>query len=206
MQAASNLVRALGNLQDYYAAHRAMPSFNALAKLMGVSVSTVADAVGKLKDNGYLGASDTGRLQPGKRFFERPLLGPVQAGLPAPAADLEVEGLLIDDYLVDQPARTFLLSVRGESMLDAGLLPGDTVVVKRGGIPVVGDIVVAIVRGEYTVKQLAQEEGGQLYLKARNADYPDLRPAADAEVVGVVVGQFRRYASTSSLSLKAKAR
>lgn len=198
--------RALDSLQDYYAAHRAMPSFGALAKLVGVSVSTVADAVAKLKSNGFLQASETGRLQPGKRFFERTLLGPVQAGQPAAAPELQGEGLLIDEYLIDAPTRTFLLTVRGESMRDAGLLPGDTVVVKRGAIPAVGDIVVATLCGEMTVKQLAQEEGGAPYLRARNPEFDDIYPAEDCEVVGVVVGQFRRYARTTTLSLKGSER
>jgi repressor LexA len=195
--------RILGSLQDYYATHRAMPSFGALGKLVGVSVSTVADAVTKLKLHGYLRASETGRLQPGKRFFERQLLGPVQAGQPAAAPELQSEGLLIDEYLIDAPTRTFLLTVRGESMRDAGLLPGDTVVVKRGAIPAVGDIVVAMLRGDMTVKQLAQEEGGAPYLKARNPEFEDIYPADDCEVVGVVVGQFRRYERTPKLSVKA---
>lgn len=205
MQPSTTPQRTLGALQDFWATNRAMPSFGALAKLVGVSVSTVADAVTKLKLHGFLRASETGRLQPGKRFFERQLLGPVQAGQPAAAPELQGEGLLIDEYLIDAPTRTFLLTVRGESMRDAGLLAGDTVVVKRGAIPAVGDIVVAAVRGEMTVKQLAQEEGGTPYLKARNPEFADIFPAEDCEVVGVVVGQFRRYARTSKLSLKATA-
>jgi SOS-response transcriptional repressor LexA len=203
MQATSTAARALGALQDYYSSHRAMPSFGALAKLANVSVSTIADAVSKLKAQGYLRASDTGRLQPGKRFFERQMLGPVQAGVPASAPELEAEGMLIDEYLVDQPTRTFLLTVRGESMRDAGLLPGDTVVVKRGAIPAIGDIVVAMLRNECTVKQLAQGEGGTAYLKACNPDFADIHPADDCEVVGVVVGQFRRYERRPKLSVKA---
>ena len=174
-------------------------SFGALAKLTGVSVSTIADAVVKLKAAGFLRASDTGRLQPGRRFFERALLGPVQAGQPASAPELDSEAVLIDEYLIDAPTRSFLLTVRGESMRDAGLLPGDTVVVKRGAIPTVGDIVVAQLRGEMTVKQLAQEEGGAPYLRARNPEFEDIYPAEDCEVVGVVVGQFRRYARTRTL-------
>lgn len=180
-----------------------MPSFGALAKLVGVSVSTVADAVARLKAHDFLRASETGRLQPGRRFFERQLLGHVQAGHPAMAPELEADGLLIDEYLIDAPTRTFLLTVRGESMRDAGLLPGDTVVVKRGALPAVGDIVVARLGGEFTVKQLAQEEGGAPYLRARNPDFADIYPADDCEVVGVVVGQFRRYARTAKLSVKA---
>jgi len=206
MQPSTTPQRTLGALQDFWATNRAMPSFNEVAQQVGVSVSTVADAINKLKAFGFLRAGPTGRLQPGGRFFERQLLGPVQAGQPAAAPELQGEGLLIDEYLIDAPTRTFLLTVRGESMRDAGLLPGDTVVVKRGAIPAVGDIVVASLRGEMTVKQLAQEEGGAPFLKARNPEYDDLYPAEDCEVVGVVVGQFRRYATTSKLSVKTSGR
>lgn len=178
-----------------------MPSFGALAKLVGVSVSTVADAIARLKSEGFLGSSATGRLQPGSRFFERPLMGSVQAGLPAAAADVLPDGLMIDEYLVDTPARTMLLTVRGESMREAGLLPGDVVVVKRGAVAVHNDIVVAMLSGECTVKQLAVEQGG-LFLRARNPDFPDIFPADDLEILGVVVGQFRRYARTTRLSNK----
>lgn len=193
--------RTLDAIQDYYASHRAMPSFGALAKLVGISVSTVADGVAKLKAMGFLRASETGRLQPGARFFERQLLGPVQAGQPAAAPELQSEGLLIDEYLIDAPTRTFLLTVRGESMRDAGLLPGDTVVVKRGAIPAMGDIVVAMLSGECTVKQLALKNGA-LCLRARNSEFSDIYPADDFEIVGVVVGQFRRYARTTRLSAR----
>jgi len=203
--ASNTPAKTLGAVQDYYALKRAMPSFGALAKLVGHSVSTVADAIGVLKAEGFLHASETGRLQPGKRFFERHLVGTVQAGMPAPAADMPADGLLIDEYLVDAPTRTFVLAIRGESMRDAGLLPGDMVVVKRGAIPVIGDIVVAMLNGEMTVKQLAQGEGGTAYLKARNPEFADIHPADDMEVVGVVVGQFRRYErSRPKLLVKSK--
>lgn len=187
--------RALAALQDYYATNRAMPSFGALAKLTGVSVSTVADAVGKLKAYDFLRASETGRLQPGKRFFERQMLGRVRAGLPAEAEDGPPEGLLIDEYLVDTPAQTVLLTIKGESMRDAGLLPGDVVVVRRETQAKAGDIVVAMVdRDEMTVKQLAQTADGTQYLRARNPVYPDIFPTEQLRIVGVVIGQFRRYA------------
>lgn len=182
-----------------------MPSFGALAKLTGVSVSTVADAVNKLKSHDFLRASETGRLQPGKRFFERQLLGRVRAGLPAEAEDAPAEGMLIDEYLVDTPAQTVLLTIKGESMRDAGLLPGDVVVVRRETQANVGDIVVAMVDGdEMTVKQLAQDADGSQYLRARNPIFPDIHPREQLRIIGVVIGQFRRYARARSLPLKAK--
>jgi repressor LexA len=194
--------RTLQALQDYFASNRAMPSFVALAKLVGVSVSTVADAVGKLKSEGFIRASETGRLQPGERFFERMVLGSVQAGQPTPVAEALPEGLLIDEYLVDSPTRTMLLTVKGESMRDAGLLPGDMVVVKRGALPNPGDIVVAMLGGDFTVKELAKDAQGVPFLRARNPDFADIVLADDCEVVGVVVGQFRRYARRTTFAPK----
>jgi len=78
-------------------------------------------------------------------------------------------------------------------MVDAGLMPGDTVVVKRGALAHPGDVVVVDANGEGTIKELAQDESGELYLRARNPAFPDIAPADGFEVMGVVVGQFRRY-------------
>lgn len=183
-------------IQDYYARNKTMPSFAEIAKLVGISVSTVAFHINVLKEYGFLGATDTGRLVPGKSFFMRTLASSVRAGVPAYADDSTPEGVMIDQYLIDTPSRTFLLTIKGESMLDSGLLPGDVVVVKRGVVAVVGDIVVVDANGEGTVKELAQHASGEYFLKARNPEYPDIAPAEGFEIVGVVVGQFRQYART----------
>lgn len=192
-------------IQDYYARHRTMPAFAEVGKLAGLSVSTVSFHINALKEYGYLGATETGRLIPGKAFFKRALVSTVRAGLPAYADDSSPEGMLIDEYLIDTPSRTFLLTIKGESMRDAGLLPGDTVIVKRGAVASIGDIVVVDANGEGTVKELAQHASGEYYLKASNPAYPDIAPAEGFEIMGVVVGQFRRYlrAKTSSFPLKA---
>lgn len=191
--------RVLAGIQDHFARHRAMPSFGEVARALGLSVSTVAHHVDGLKANGFLGATSTGRLVPGKAFFARSLVSSVRAGLPALVDDSAPEPVLIDEYLVDSPSRTFLLTVKGESMRDAGLLPGDIVVVKRGALASPGDIVVVNANGEGTVKELAQHANGELYLRARNPDFDDIAPAEGFEVMGVVVGQFRRYARAKPL-------
>ena len=188
--------RVLAAIQDHFARQRAMPTFGDVARALGLSVSTVAHHVDALKANGFLGATSTGRLVPGKAFFQRSLVSTVRAGLPALADDSSPEPVLIDEYLVDAPSRTFLLTVKGESMRDAGLLPGDIVVVKRGALANPGDIVVVNANGEGTVKELAQHANGDMYLRARNPDFPDIAPAEGFEVMGVVVGQFRRYGRT----------
>lgn len=185
--------KVLAAVQDHFARHKAMPSFADVARAVGVSTSTVAFHIEALKVNGYLGATATGRLVPGKAFFQRALVSSVRAGLPDLVEEGSTDAMPIDDYLVDTPSRTFLLSVKGESMVEAGIFPGDILVVKRGALAVPGDIVVVNANGEGTVKELAQDESGELYLRARNPAYPDIAPAEGFEVMGVVTGQFRRY-------------
>lgn len=86
-----------------------------------------------------------------------------------------------------------MLTVKGDSMIDAGLMPGDTVIVKRGDPAKSGDIVVASVDNEFTVKYLEQDKTG-FYLKPGNTAYPNIRPHDHLEVFGMVVGSFRKYA------------
>ncbi|HEV8519686.1 MAG TPA: S24 family peptidase, partial [Burkholderiales bacterium] len=82
-------------------------------------------------------------------------------------------------------------TVKGDSMIDAGLMPGDTVVVEKANTANEGAIVVALVDGAYTVKRLARENR-RYVLKPENKSYPVLRPT-ELEIAGVVVGSFRKY-------------
>ena len=183
----------LAKLQDYYARHGVLPSYSAIGTLVGLSSkASVADMALRLKAAGFLESAPDRRLKPGKRFFERALADSVRAGLPSPATDMQPEGLSIDNYLVDKPSRTILITVKGDSMIDAGIHPGDHVVVEKRVAATPGDIVVAIVDNEFTLKRLAREKG-RLVLKPENKAYPTIRPKDDAEIYGVVVGLVRKY-------------
>ena len=182
----------LAKLQDYFAKHRVFPSYAGIGKLIGLSsTSSVSAFLNRLKVDGYIEVKDR-RLRPGQRFFERPLMpSRVAAGLPSLAYDSPADGLAIDAHLVNQPSRTFLLVVKGESMIDAGLMPGDTLIVERATSAKDGDIVVAMVDDAYTVKRLVRENR-KYVLKPENKAYPVLR-LDTIEIVGVVVGSFRKY-------------
>lgn len=183
----------LDKLRDYYAEHRVLPSFSVIARLVGLkTTSAVSAMVGRMKAAGYLQAAPDRRLQPGKLFFEREVLDTVQAGMPQPANEPGVEGMNIDSHLIDSPSRTVLLTVKGDSMVEAGLMPGDTVIVKKGAPANVGDIVVAVVDNEFTVKYLAQDKRS-FFLKPGNQAYPVIRAKDHLEVFGLVVGSFRKY-------------
>ncbi|MBX8634746.1 MAG: LexA family transcriptional regulator [Thermoplasmata archaeon] len=183
----------LTRLQDYYAQHRVLPSYSGIGKLVGLrSKASVAGMVLRLKTEGFLESAPGRRLRPGRRFFERPLVESVRAGLPSPATDLGPDMLTIDDCLVLHPSKTVLIKVKGDSMIDAGIHPGDVVVVEKRASARVGNIVVAILDNEFTLKRLDHERG-QVILRPENKAYPVVRPKGQLEIFGVVVGQFRSY-------------
>ncbi|MEX2165095.1 MAG: LexA family transcriptional regulator [Sulfuricaulis sp.] len=183
----------LTKLQDYYARHRVLPSYSTIGKLVGLaSKASVADMVLRLKGEGFLESTPGKRLKPGRRFFERPFAESVRAGMPAPAADLGPDILTIDDYLLPHPSKTVLIRVKGDSMIDAGIHANDIVVVEKRTNANAGDIVVAIVDNEFTLKRLDRERG-RIVLKPENKAYPVIRPKGELEIFGVVVGQIRKY-------------
>lgn len=180
-------------LRTYWKRHQAFPAMAKLCDVLGLSsTSSVFALVGRLVDAGYLDRVE-GRVAPTRRFFARPVVNTVRAGLPQPASEDSVDFISIDDYLVEDPNRNVLCRVRGDSMRDAGLHDGDMVVVEKNSATKPGDIVVAIVDDEFTVKTLRLDAHGRYYLQSANPAFADIRPANSLEIFGVVVGSFRRY-------------
>jgi DNA polymerase V len=110
----------------------------------------------------------------------------VAAGFPSPAADYDEPGIDLSRQLIDHPAATFLVRVAGDSMTGRGIDDGDELVVDRSLDPRPGDVVVALVDGEFTVKTF--DPGPPAHLVPANPDYPVIPLAGreDAEIWGVV--------------------
>ncbi|WP_287924895.1 S24 family peptidase [Diaphorobacter sp.] len=182
----------LAKLRTHWKRQAAFPSMAKLCETLGLaSTSSVFALVGRLVDAGYLERVE-GRIAPTRKFFARPLLSPVRAGLPQPASQSEPELLTIDDYLIDDPNRTSLHKVRGDSMVDAGILEGDLVVVEHNSPTKPGDIVVAWADNELTVKTLQLDPAGSYYLQPANSAHKPIFPRNSLEVMGVVIGVVRR--------------
>lgn len=182
----------LAKLRTHWKRHAAFPSMAKLCDTVGLSsTSSVFALVGRLVDAGVLERVD-GRIAPTRKFFARPLLSPVRAGQPQPASQEEPEVLTIDDYLIDDPNRTSLHKVRGDSMKDAGIQEGDLVVVEHHTPTKPGDIVVAWADNELTVKTLLLDPQGRYYLQPANSAYQPIFPATSLEVMGVVIGVVRK--------------
>lgn len=118
----------------------------------------------------------------------------VRAGFPSPAEDFQVERLDLTTILVSHPQATFFLRLRGDSMWDAGLFDGDLLVVNRALKPVNGDVVIAVVDGEFTCKTLWLKFG-RMKLVAANPTYPEIVPkeGQTIEVWGVVTASIKRF-------------
>jgi DNA polymerase V len=118
----------------------------------------------------------------------RPLFAcPVAAGFPSPAADYIDRALDLNEYLIQHPAATFFIRVAGDSMTGAGIHSNDILIVDRSVEAKDGNIVVAVLDGELTVKRLRKRDG-VVSLVPENPDYPTLLPTAESEftVWGVV--------------------
>ena len=105
----------------------------------------------------------------------------VEAGFPSPADDHLERGIDLNEELIRNPAATFLVRVKGESMRDAGIDSGDILVVDRSVIPSDRGIVVAMIDGEFTVKRF-RKRNGRVTLEAENPSFPAIEVGEDQEL------------------------
>lgn len=118
----------------------------------------------------------------------------VAAGYPSPADEHIDDTLDLNDFMVQRPDSTFMLQVEGESMKDAGILPGDMLIVDRSINATHNKIVIAALDGELTVKRLFHR-GGLIKLMPENNAYPEIEIEHESQLViwGVVTGNMRRF-------------
>ena len=188
----TNLADYIGALQDYFVRYGVIPSLTELGTLWGIAGRAWTHRlVARMKEESYLEESPGRRLAPGARFFERTVADTVRAGLPEPANDSARDAVAIDRFLIDKPSETELFQVRGDSMIEAGIHEGDFVVVEKTRSASPGDVVLAFVDHEFTLKTLAKDKRG-FYLEAANPAYAPIRPEQGLEIHGVMVGLFRK--------------
>ena len=170
-----------------------MPTYSEMIDLLGVrSKSVVHFWINKLVAKGLLEKDSRGYLRPARRSLALPMVGDVAAGFPSPAEEEIRDVISFDEYLITRPDSSFLLAVSGDSMTGAGIMEGDLVIVERDREPRNGDIVIAEVDGEWTIKYL-RKEGRNITLVAANQKYKTIRPKTDLRIGGVVTAVIRKY-------------
>lgn len=118
--------------------------------------------------------------------------GEVCAGFPSPAEEVLSNVISFDEYLLAHREASFLLSVKGDSMIGAGIMEKDLVIVERGRQPINGDIILAEVDGNWTMKYF-HKKGRTITLEAANPKYPPIVPQTELRVVGVITALVRKY-------------
>jgi len=157
------------------------------------SKSWVKAILDRLEKAGFVERTPDGMWIPSRQFFARPFAeSAVQAGMPVAVNDTQGEYFIIDEMLIDKPSTTTMIPVKGDSMIDAGIHEGDIAVVEKRNLANIGDIVVAIVDNEFTLKTLDKERG-QYILRPANPAFPVIRPQGTLEIFGVLVGLIRKY-------------
>jgi len=176
-----------------------VPTLQEMASAMGItSLQGVKDHLTALERKGYL------RRTPGRRRAMEiiqpitpiagsvPILGRVAAGRPLLAVENREGALRLDNFLLGN-GNHFALRVQGDSMIDAGIQEGDYVIVRQQDAANPGDIIVALLGEEVTVKRL-RRKGSALFLEAANAAYEPIPLTGVSplpRILGIVVGQYR---------------
>jgi len=188
-----NISEKASALKSFVYREKRVPGYNEMLKLFNYkSKNAVYGLLRKLAAGGYISIRKrkitlTGRITGNVR-----LLGAVQAGFPSPAEEELLDTISLDEFLIEKPDATFMLKVSGDSMINAGIHPGDLVLIERGCQPKNNDIVVANVDGEWTMKYYFKD-GKNVRLEPANPKYQPITPKDSLEIAGVVKTVIRKY-------------
>jgi len=178
---------------NFYQAKRRMPSYREMLKIFGFrSTNAVHKLVEKLINAGFLSRDRSGHLLPGAGWGQVRVLGLVEAGFPTMAEETDLDTLSLDDWLIEKKESTYLLRVKGDSMIGASIREGDMVLVEKTERARPGDIVVAMVDGEWTMKYLREKRGAR-YLEPANPDFSPIFPRETLSIIAIVKAVIRKY-------------
>lgn len=170
-----------------------MPSYTEIMNLLGFkSKNAVYKLINKLINQKILEKDHNGRLIPNSLSNEIPFLGLVEAGFPTIVDEQLTDTLNLDNYLIRDKNSTYILEVKGDSMIEAGIQEGDLVIAERKGDPKPGDIVIAEVDGGWTMKYF-RRKGNTVYLEPANKDYQPIFPSFQLRIAAIVRGVIRKY-------------
>jgi len=184
----------LASLRRHYKRARGLPSYASVSALLGFASKTAAvKLVRRLEVRGYLRRLDGGRIAPGARFFEVGLPDAfIRAGHADDLGQIDwSDGWSADEWLLNDPEHSLAIRVRGDSMRDAGILDGDIVLLRRKTQPKPGDVVAAMVDGQFTLKEF-QRKDGRTVLLSHHPDFAPILAKGSLEVMGVASGLARR--------------
>ncbi|HAQ02776.1 TPA: repressor LexA [Candidatus Nomurabacteria bacterium] len=180
-------------LTQFYNRDRRMPTYSEMMKLFGFkSKNAVARLVDKFIEEGIVSKDYLGRLIADTSFDSIPMLGSVKAGFPSDAEELK-DTINIDDYLIAKKDNSYMLTVDGDSMIDAHIADGDMVLVEKTNTAKDGQIVIANVDGEFTMKYFRKDKENKVWLEPANKDFKPIYPKMYLNITAVVKAVIRKY-------------
>lgn len=184
---------AVRKLRMFYTTYRRLPSYQEMCQVFGFASKKAGFLLAKrLIAAGILEKDSKGKLIPKNLISAIPVLGNIKAGYPSDAQQQFLDTISIQQYLVEHPEQSYVLRVSGESMIDAGIFPDDLVIIEKEREPKNGDVVVAAIDGEWTLKYFYRRDG-RVSLVAANSKYPPFYPQESLTIWGIVVSVIRKY-------------
>ena len=188
-----NMLKPQEKIADFYRTHHRMPSYDEVAEFLGYKSKNAAEyVIRKLIETGIITKDKTGRLLPenlesGVRPSE-----PVKTKFSSVTGEGFLDMIDFNEYLAPNKGSSHILKMKGDSMIDAGIQEGDLVIVERRQTYKPGQIVVASIDDELTIKYLRKQRD-LYYLESANAKYKPIYPIGHLVVEAVVIGVVRKY-------------
>jgi SOS regulatory protein LexA len=188
-------------LETFYGKNKRMPTYSEMMELFSFkSKNAVFKIVEKLVEAGLVSKDHLGRLIPTETFGEIPKLGFVTAGFPVTVEEELTDTVNLDDFLIKNKPLTYMLEVDGDSMIDAHIEKGDMVLVEKTNQAKDGQIVIAEVDGEFTMKYFrhstmltAGKMTEKIWLEPANKNYKPIYPTQSLNVIAVLKAVIRKY-------------
>ncbi|MDA3925963.1 MAG: transcriptional repressor LexA [Kiritimatiellae bacterium] len=189
----SKINKRIPVLRDYIRQTGRAPTLQELCEIFDVKSKNTATLMARrFIEAGVLNKTASGRLcVPARMGSPMKLLGSVSAGFPSPAEESLLDTVSLEEFLIQRPDSTFMLRVDGDSMINAGILPNDIVLIERGRAAANGDIVIACVDEEWTMKYY-YKTGRDVRLEPANKNYKTIRPERSLSIEGVVCSVVRK--------------
>ena len=177
----------------FYNRDRRMPTYSEMMTLFGFkSKNAVSRLVDKFIEEGIVAKDHLGRLVTDISWDSIPMLGSVKAGFPSDVSEELKDTINIDEYLISRKENSYMLTVDGDSMIDAHIADGDMVLVEKTNTAKDGQIVIADVDGEFTMKYF-KKDGDKVWLLPANKDFKPIYPKMYLNITAVVKAVIRKY-------------
>ncbi|MBX9809686.1 LexA family transcriptional regulator [Candidatus Gracilibacteria bacterium] len=192
MRPDNNYQNKLDTLRDFFRGGGFYQSLEQMSELLNYANSAGAKRFfQKLVELDLLKMENRGYI-PTDKLIGYPLFESVRAGLPFTPETQPTSQMDLEKYLIEHPASTYFVKVKGDSMRDAGIIEGDIVILDRSLRPNSGNIVIASLDGDVTLKYF-EKKGEIIHLIPANPDYTTIVVNGPCEILGVVSGSVRKY-------------